>query len=124
MGLNRITLAAVSKRLKVEKDGRETSLDVIEIVLAGEDGGLSQAEKQWEMLRRRFISGYVLEVEQQDLLDDWGCERVSRLALRFFTWELDKWNCRLFEMREEAGLWGGKRRRREGRKQSQLNFDI
>lgn len=45
MGLNRITLAAVSKRLKVEKDGsRETSLDVIEIVLAGEDGGLSQAE--------------------------------------------------------------------------------
>lgn len=45
MGLNRITLAAVSKRLKVEKDGRrETSLEVIEIVQAREDGGLSQAE--------------------------------------------------------------------------------
>ena len=46
MGLNRITLAAVSKRLKVEKDGRrETSLEVIEIVQTIEDGGLSQAEK-------------------------------------------------------------------------------
>ena len=43
MGLNRITLAAVSKRLKVEKDGsRETGLDVIEIVQAREDGSLPQ----------------------------------------------------------------------------------
>lgn len=51
MGLNRITLAAVSKRLKVEKDGRrETSLEIIEIVQAREDGGLSQAENSrcWE----------------------------------------------------------------------------
>ena len=50
MGLNRITLAAVSKRLKVEKDGsRESSLDVIEIVQAREDGGLSQAENSGDI---------------------------------------------------------------------------
>ena len=51
MGLNRITLAAVSKRLKVEKDGsRETGLDVIEIVQAREDGSLVWAGRgRWKV---------------------------------------------------------------------------
>lgn len=55
MGLNRITLAAVSKRLKVEKDGsRETGLDVIEIVQAREDGSLSQAENSGDAEKVHF----------------------------------------------------------------------
>ena len=69
MCLNGITLAAVLKRLKVEKAGsRETSLEVIEIFQAREDGGLSQAGNSGDG-EKRLISGYVLKVEPTGLAE-------------------------------------------------------